>query len=75
MHLCLTYIIVQVRITPVFDDIIYRFVDMLEKGKDKKMKILIALILACTVLSACTFNYEVSLSQGAAKKAETTVRK
>ena len=39
------------------------------------MKLLIALILACTVLSACTFNYEVSLSQGAAKKAETPIRK
>lgn len=39
------------------------------------MKLLIALILTCTVLSACTFNYEVSLSQGAAKKAETGIRK
>ncbi len=32
------------------------------------MKFLFALMLACVALSACTFNYEVSVAQGTPKK-------
>lgn len=39
------------------------------------MKILVALMLACIALSACTLNYEVSVAQGSPKKAEVPVRK